>query len=115
MSSDRGGSQTFEPWNDPNAKPFIQFENVVKKFGDFVAVNNASLDIFKGEFFSLLGGSGCGKTTLLRMLAGFETPTSGRIFLAASQRTSSTVKFLHYTNSSCSVTRPFVALRELFV
>jgi putrescine transport system ATP-binding protein len=54
---------------------------VTKKFNDFVAVNNVSLDIGKGELFALLGGSGCGKTTLLRMLAGFETPSSGRIFI----------------------------------
>lgn len=60
---------------------FIRIENVTKKFGDFVAVDNVSLDISKGELFALLGGSGCGKTTLLRMLAGFETPTSGRIFI----------------------------------
>ena len=51
--------------------------NVTKKFGDFVAVDDVSLDIYKGEMFCLLGGSGCGKTTLLRMLAGFEKPTSG--------------------------------------
>ncbi|MGB7204444.1 MAG: ABC transporter ATP-binding protein [Anderseniella sp.] len=60
---------------------FIKIENVTKKFGDFVAVNNVSLDIAKGELFALLGGSGCGKTTLLRMLAGFEMPTSGRIII----------------------------------
>jgi putrescine transport system ATP-binding protein len=60
---------------------FIRIENVTKKFGDFVAVDNVSLDIGKGELFALLGGSGCGKTTLLRVLAGFETPTSGRIII----------------------------------
>lgn len=70
-----------EPWKDPAQKPYVRLENVTKKFGDFTAVDNISLDIFKGEFFSLLGPSGCGKTTLLRMLAGFETPTSGRILL----------------------------------
>ena len=57
----------------------MHIENVTKKFGNFVAVNNVSLTIQQGEFFSLLGGSGCGKTTLLRILAGFETPSSGRI------------------------------------
>lgn len=61
--------------------PFIRIENVTKKFGDFVAVDNVSIDILKGELFALLGGSGCGKTTLLRMLAGFETPTAGQIFI----------------------------------
>jgi putrescine transport system ATP-binding protein len=71
----------FVPWEDPEQKPFIEFRNVTKKFGDFVAVNNLSLKIYKREFFALLGGSGCGKTTLMRMLAGFETPTSGEIFL----------------------------------
>ena len=69
------------PWNDPNLEPYIRIENVTKKFGEFVAVNNVSLNIYRGELFSLLGGSGCGKTTLLRMLAGFETPSSGKIYI----------------------------------
>ena len=60
---------------------YVRLEGVTKRFGDFVAVDNVSLSIFKGEIFCLLGGSGCGKTTLLRRLAGFETPTSGRIFI----------------------------------
>ena len=60
---------------------FIRIENVTKKFGEFVAVDKVSLDIARGELFALLGGSGCGKTTLLRMLAGFEAPTSGRIMI----------------------------------
>ena len=58
---------------------FIRIRNVSKLFGDFVAVDDVSLDIRKNELFSILGGSGCGKTTLLRMLAGFETPSSGTI------------------------------------
>jgi len=58
---------------------FISIKGVSKHFGDFVAVDNVSLDIAQGELFSILGGSGCGKTTLLRMLAGFEIPTSGAI------------------------------------
>ena len=61
--------------------PFIRIEDVSKSFGSFTAVDKVSLSITKGEIFALLGGSGCGKTTLLRMLAGFETPTSGRIFI----------------------------------
>lgn len=60
----------------------IQLSNVVKTFaGSVTAVNNVSLDILAGEFFALLGPSGCGKTTLLRMLAGFETPSSGTILI----------------------------------
>ncbi len=59
----------------------IRIENVTKRFGDQVAVDDISLTINQGEFFSLLGPSGCGKTTTLRMLAGFEIPTSGRILL----------------------------------
>ncbi|MCS5590747.1 MAG: ABC transporter ATP-binding protein [Candidatus Thioglobus sp.] len=69
------------PWLDPNQKPYIQIENVTKKFGDFTAIDNLTLDIYKNEFFSLLGPSGCGKTTLLRMLAGFEKITNGKILL----------------------------------
>jgi putrescine transport system ATP-binding protein len=71
----------FAPWENPEARPYIQFENVTKKFGDFTAVNDLSLDVYEREFFALLGASGCGKTTLLRMLAGFEEPTAGRILL----------------------------------
>jgi putrescine transport system ATP-binding protein len=71
----------FTPWTDPAAVPFIRFENVTKTFGDFVAVKNLTLDIYEREFFSLLGPSGCGKTTLMRMLAGFDEPSSGRILL----------------------------------
>ncbi|EIM74301.1 spermidine/putrescine ABC transporter ATPase [Nitratireductor aquibiodomus RA22] len=73
--------RSFAPWADPQAKPYISFENVTKTFGDFTAVDDLSLSIYEREFFALLGASGCGKTTLLRMLAGFEQPTSGRIFL----------------------------------
>jgi putrescine transport system ATP-binding protein len=70
-----------KPWRDAGAKPFIAMSGVVKRFGDFTAVNNVNLDIHKGELFCLLGESGCGKSTLLRMLAGFEQPTSGRILI----------------------------------
>jgi len=62
-------------------KTIIRFENVTKRFGKVVAVDDVSLSIEEGEFFALLGPSGCGKTTLLRMLAGFETPTEGRILI----------------------------------
>jgi len=76
-------SQTiFAPWNDADAKPLIRFQNVTKRFGDFTAIDNLTLDIFEREFFALLGPSGCGKTTMMRMLAGFENPTEGRIELS---------------------------------
>jgi spermidine/putrescine transport system ATP-binding protein len=57
----------------------VELSEVTKRFGEFVAVDNLSLDIYEGEFFSLLGPSGCGKTTTLRMIAGFEEPTEGGI------------------------------------
>jgi len=69
------------PWRDPSARPYVEIERVTKTFGDFKAVDDVSLKIYKGEIFCLLGASGCGKTTLLRMLGGFETPTSGRIVI----------------------------------
>ncbi|MEM7377848.1 MAG: ABC transporter ATP-binding protein [Pseudomonadota bacterium] len=69
------------PWRRSDATPFIELKNLGKRFGDFTAVDNISLDIYKGELFGLLGGSGCGKTTLLRMLAGFEMPSSGSIVI----------------------------------
>ena len=59
--------RAFAPWSDPSAKPFIAFKNVTKRFGDFTAVNDLSLNIYHREFFALLGASGCGKSTLLRM------------------------------------------------
>lgn len=57
----------------------VELAGVTKRFGGFVAVDDLSLDIYEGEFFSLLGPSGCGKTTTLRMIAGFEEPTEGGI------------------------------------
>jgi putrescine transport system ATP-binding protein len=71
----------FEPWADHNAQPLLRMEAVSKKFGEFAAVDQLSLEIFQGEFFALLGPSGCGKTTLLRLVAGFEQPSAGRILL----------------------------------
>jgi putrescine transport system ATP-binding protein len=62
-------------------EPFLRIEGVSKVFGHFPAVSNVNLTVDRGEIFSLLGGSGCGKTTLLRMLAGFEEPTAGSIYL----------------------------------
>jgi len=69
------------PWLDSQAKPQIVIEGVSKSFGAFTAVEDINLRIYKGEMFALVGGSGCGKTTLLRMLAGFSEPSSGRIVI----------------------------------
>ena len=68
---------------DPPAVPstVIEIDHVTKTFGDYAAVDDAHFSIGEGEFFSMLGPSGCGKTTTLRMIAGFETPTSGAIRL----------------------------------
>lgn len=70
-----------QPWQDTKAKPYIHLEEVSKDFAGHVAVDAVTLSIFQGEFFSLLGPSGCGKTTLLRMLAGFEIPSQGKIYI----------------------------------
>ncbi|TVR11370.1 MAG: ABC transporter ATP-binding protein [Salinarimonadaceae bacterium] len=74
--------QSFAPWNEPGKSPLIRFEKVSKRFGDTLAIDDLTLDIFEGEFFCLLGPSGCGKSTLMRMLAGFEQLTNGRVLLA---------------------------------
>jgi len=60
---------------------YVEIDQVSKRFGDFVAVDNVSLQVDRGEIFCLLGASGCGKTTLLRLLAGFENPSSGRLLI----------------------------------
>ncbi|GAA6188696.1 ABC transporter ATP-binding protein [Litorivita sp. NS0012-18] len=72
----------FAPWDDPKETPLIQFKGVTKRFGDFVAIDNLTQDIYAREFFALLGPSGCGKTTMMRMLAGFENPSQGQILIA---------------------------------
>ena len=67
------------PWLDPQATPQVLIDGVSKTFGATTAVDNVTLNIYKGEMFALVGASGCGKTTLLRMLAGFAQPSGGRI------------------------------------
>src|SRR5690348_3571580 len=64
---------------DPDARPQIVIEGVTKTFGGYTAVDNVNLQIYRGEMFALVGASGCGKTTLLRMLAGFARQSSGSI------------------------------------
>jgi putrescine transport system ATP-binding protein len=63
------------------SESYVRIQGVTKRFGDFAAVDDVSLDVRRGEIFCLLGGSGSGKTTLLRMLAGFETPSAGSIHI----------------------------------
>ncbi|HEY1725926.1 MAG TPA: polyamine ABC transporter ATP-binding protein [Steroidobacteraceae bacterium] len=63
------------------SQSYLQLEGVTKRFGEFVAVNNVTLGVERGEIFCLLGASGCGKTTLLRVLAGFEAPSAGRLLI----------------------------------
>jgi putrescine transport system ATP-binding protein len=85
MASARSSSgfakRGFEPWADRNLQPLLRIEVVSKRFGEFLAINQLSLEVYQGEFFALLGPSGCGKTTLLRLIAGFEQPSTGRILL----------------------------------
>ena len=61
------------------SKPLVEFDNVVKRFGDFTAVKDVNFEINRGEFIAIMGPSGCGKTTSLRMLAGLEQPDEGEI------------------------------------
>lgn len=70
-----------ETWQDPRAKPYIEIRNITQSFDGATTLDSISLEVYQNEFFCLLGGSGCGKTTLLRILAGFEKPISGRILI----------------------------------
>jgi putrescine transport system ATP-binding protein len=76
-----GPRPQLEAWQDPAAAPLVEIRNVTKTFGRQYAVDDVSLAIYPREFFSLLGASGCGKTTLLRLLAGFERPDQGRLLI----------------------------------
>ena len=71
MIANQSQQLTDRPWLDPKATPQIVIEGVSKTYGPTTAVDKVSLRIYKGEMFALVGSSGCGKTTLLRMLAGF--------------------------------------------
>ena len=81
MTDTAAPSPSVRPTPHLKDNAIIRFEGITKRFGKVTAVENVNLDIREGEFFALLGPSGCGKTTLLRMLAGFETPTEGRILI----------------------------------
>ena len=85
---------------DNNQLIAIEFQNVVKRFGNFIAIHNANLNIHDNEFFTLLGPSGCGKTTLLRMVAGFENVTEGNILLFGKE-------FMHLPPNKRSVNTVF--------
>ncbi len=74
-------AETPRPPAPPGSEIAVRLEGVAKRYGDVVAVAGIDLDVRDGEFFSMLGPSGSGKTTTLRMIAGFETPTAGRILL----------------------------------
>lgn len=74
---DSGESRQLTPDNEP----LVRFDGVTKRFDQIIAVDDVTLTIAAGECFALLGGSGCGKTTLLRLLAGFERPSAGRVYI----------------------------------
>ena len=77
--SERPPQEVEDPSQDVERIVAVELSAVTKRFGEFIAVDDLTLDIYEGEFFSLLGPSGCGKTTTLRMIAGFEEPTEGGI------------------------------------
>ena len=77
--SERPPQEVEDAGQDVERTVAVELSAVTKRFGEFIAVDELTLDIYEGEFFSLLGPSGCGKTTTLRMIAGFEEPTEGGI------------------------------------
>ena len=81
MNAIAGSKRDFAPWADPNLRPLLRIEALTKRFGRAAVVDHLSVDIYEGEFFALLGPSGCGKTTLLRLISGFEQPSTGRMLL----------------------------------
>ena len=87
MTPARTAQADERPGDSPRSEPYVRIEGVTKKFGDVTAVDDVSLGIHRGEIFCLLGGSGCGKTTLLRILAGFEAATSGRVLIDGADMT----------------------------
>ena len=81
MIVSKSSKREVEAWQDVNSKPYLQIANISKSHDDINVIKDVSFSIYKGELFSLLGKSGCGKTTLLRILAGLDNPDSGRILL----------------------------------
>ena len=79
LATASGGASAETPSDD--VEPSVRLDRVSKHFGDLIAVRDLDLEIGKGQFFTLLGPSGCGKTTTLRMVAGFEEPTAGRVLI----------------------------------
>jgi spermidine/putrescine transport system ATP-binding protein len=84
VSSATSSEQVGDQGRPSGAQPSVRLDGVSKRFGEFTAVRSMNLDIESGEFFTLLGPSGCGKTTTLRMVAGFEEPTEGRVLIDGS-------------------------------
>src|SRR5256884_3723318 len=81
MAVEQQIQQSLERAAEPSGRPDVRLDRVTKRFDDVVAVDGISLEIPRGSFFAMLGPSGCGKTTTLRMIGGFEEPTSGAIYL----------------------------------
>ncbi|MBU0764963.1 MAG: ABC transporter ATP-binding protein [Bacteroidetes bacterium] len=84
-------------------KVVIQVRNLVKKFGNFVANDNLSFDVYKGEIFGFLGANGAGKTTAIRILCGLSSPTSGQISVAGYSRPSEIKKHIGYMSQKFSL------------